>query len=221
MYRFKTLQRAAVGALAGFAAISSAHAQTPMRPAAPAMTGHESADSAQALVNFITTVNRDEIALGRLAMMKASNADVKAYAQRLVDDHTNVMSAWAQKVPAQSLTIPDSGKSAAKPMQNMAGSAAMANGVSEVKDTTTKSKGGVGPAALHSANMSALEELQKLDGAAFDAKYIQTQMESQDAILKELTLRPVTYTDLQTLLTNFRTTIENHQVAARKLRGAP
>ena len=220
MYPFSTRLRTTVGALAGFVAISSLGAQTPAPPART-MSGHESADSAQSLVNFITMVNRDQIAMGQLAMTKATRADVKAYAQRMVEDHTNAMTAWMQKVPSQSLTIPDSSKSATKSMQSMAGSAAMANGVSEVRDTTTKTKGGVSPSAIHSANLSAMDDLQQLSGPAFDAKYVDAQLAGHDAVLKELALRPVTYTELQTLLTTFRTTVENHEVAAKKLTGTP
>lgn len=222
MYRFTNYIGAVVVALAGTVAVSSVQAQMPAtRPAAPSMSGHEGADIAQALVNFITTVNRDEIALGKLALSKASRADVKAYAQKMIDDHTNAMTAWAQKVPAQSLTIPDSVPTAPKSAQAMAGSAAMANGISEVRDTSTKSKGGVAPAALHSANLKTMAELNELSGAAFDAKYLDAQVEGHAAVLKELTLRPITYTDLQTLLTTFRTTVENHEIAAKKLKGMP
>lgn len=220
MYRFIKHTRAVVVALAGLVFVSQTGAQTPM-PKANTMSGHEGADSAQLLVNFITTVNRDEIALGKLALAKASRADVKAYAQKMIDDHTNAMTAWAQKVPAQSLTIPDSAQTATKPAQAMAGTAAMADGISEVRDTSTKARGGVAPAAMHNANLKTMDELKQLSGAAFDAKYLDAQIEGHAAVLKELTLRPITYTDLQTLLTTFRTTVENHEIAAKKLKGMP
>ena len=103
----------------------------------------------------------------------------------------------------------------------VAGTAAMANGISEVRDTITKNRGGIGAAAIHSANVSGLEELRKLTGPAFDAQYVRMQVEGHDAVLKELALRPVTYTELQTLLTTFRNTVETHQEAAKKLSGKP
>lgn len=211
---------AAVSAISAIVTCSSLNAQT-APPPQRMMTGHASADSAQSLINFITMINRDEIAAGQLAVTKASRADVQEYARRMVEDHTNLQSAWAEKVPALSLTIPDSNNAAPKPMMAKAGTAAMANGVSEVRDTTTRSRGGVGAAALHSANVSGLEDLRKLNGAAFDALYMKMQREGHEAALKELALRPITYTELQTLLTVFRTTIENHQVAAKKLSPTP
>lgn len=215
-----TYALAAASSLASVAAVPALVAQMPA-PTSTAMTGHAAADSAQSLVNFIATVNRDEIAAGQLAMSKATRADVKAYAQRMVEDHTNAMAAWAQKIPALSLTLPDSAKSVASSAQSKANTAAMANGISEVSDTTTRKRGGIGAAAIHSANVIGLEDLRKLNGTAFDAQYIQMQLDGHDAVLKELALRPITYTDLQTLLTTFRTTVENHQVAARKLKTTP
>ena len=194
----------------------SAQAQS-MPPAPPAMSGHASADAAQQLVNFITSVNRDEIAVGKLAVSKASNADVRAYAQRLVDDHTNAMTAWADKVAGWSLTIPDSGKTSAKPEKAAAGSAAMANGISEVRDTTTGLRGGTSAAAIHSASLAALEELKGLSGAAFDTAYLSAQQTGHASVLKELSMQPVNYSDMQTLLTIFRATVEKHQSEARKL----
>lgn len=210
----------AVASLASAVVASSLGAQT-AAPTPTSMTGHAGADSAQSLVNFITMVNRDEIAAGQLAMSKATRADVKAYAQRMVEDHTNALAAWAQKVPALSLTLPDSAKPLGSAAQAKANAAAMANGISEVSDTTTKKRGGIGAAAIHNANVSGLEDLRKLTGAAFDAQYVQMQLDGHDAVLKELALRPVTYSDLQTLLTTFRTTVENHQVAVKKLKASP
>ena len=194
----------------------SALAQT-MPPAPTAMSGHASADAAQLLVNFITSVNRDEIALGTLAATKASSAGVRAYAQHVVADHTNAMSAWTDKVPSWSLTIPDSGKTAAQPAKAMAGSAAMANGISEVRDTTTGLRGGTSAAAIHSASLATLQELKGLSGAAFDQAYLSAQQAGHTAVLKELAMQPTNYNDMQTLLTIFRSTVEKHQGEARKL----
>ena len=199
-------------------ATTSLHAQgMPQTPAPPAMSGHASADAAQLLVNFITSVNRDEIAMGKLALSKASSPDVKAYAQRMIDDHTNAMTAWAEKVPSWSLTIPDSGKIVTTPAQAVAESAAMANGMSEVRDTTTGLRGGTAASAIHSANLAALEQLKGLSGPAFDKAYVAAQQTGHSAVLQELTTQPNNYNDMQTLLTIFRTTVEKHQSEARKL----
>lgn len=199
-----------------FAVVTTdAGAQT-VPAAPPAMSGHASADGSQMLVNFITSVNRDEIAMGKLALTKSSSAEVRAYAQRMIDDHTNAMSAWAAKVPSWSLTIPDSAKTVTKPVT--AGSAAMANGISEVRDTTTGLRGGTPAAAIHSANLAAMEQLKSLSGAAFDSVYVEAQKSGHDAVLKELGQQPRNNQDMQTLISLFRTTVEKHATEAAKLR---
>ena len=181
------------------------------------MSGHASADAAQLLVNFVTSVNRDEIALGKLALAKASSAEVRAYAQKMVDDHTNAMAAWAEKVPSWSLKIPDSANIVTKPATAMAGSAAMANGMSEVRDTTTGLRGGTTAAAIHSANLATQTQLKELSGAAFDNAYLKAQRTGHEAVLKELIAQPGNYNDMQSLLALFRTTVEKHLSEVRKL----
>ncbi|MBC8090320.1 MAG: DUF4142 domain-containing protein [Phycisphaerae bacterium] len=212
--------------LAGAVLMSATHSLAAQGSMAPppasgrGMSGHASADSAQALVNFLTTVTRDEAALARLAQSKTSRTDVRAYAVRVLNDHQNTLSAWAQKVPSLSLVIPDSGKqSAPRSPQAAAGSAAMANGVSEVRDTATVARGGMGAAAIHSGNIAALAKLEKLSGSEFDSAYLASEIAGHDAVLKELEKHPTTYTELQTSLTNFRSMIQDHRSAARKLAG--
>jgi predicted outer membrane protein len=211
-------------AAAAFAAVTGTlHAQgsmvVPPQSTSRPMTAHASADSAQALVNFLTTVNRDEAMLARLALGKTARADVRAYAERVRDDHSNTLKAWAQKVPALSLTIPDSISPAPTRPAQAAGSAAMVNGVSEVRDTATEARGGMASAAIHSANVAAMAKLEQLAPAQFDSAYLTSELAGHDAILKELEKHPTTYTELQTLLTEFRSMIQDHRSAARKLRG--
>jgi len=182
------------------------------------MSGHASADSAQSLVNFLTTVNRDEVRLARLALTRATNSNVRAYAERVLQDHSNTLSAWEMKVPSLSLTIPDSTKSSATRSGNPPlRSAAMVNGISEVRDTATVVRGGVGAAAIHSANVALLALLEQLSGAEFEALYITSEVEAHELVLKELDKHPTTYTALQTLLTEFRSMTLDHRAAARKL----
>lgn len=198
-------------------------AQGGMAPAPTAagrtMSGHASADSAQSLVNFLTTVNRDEVALARLAVARATNADIRAYAERAMADHSNTLSAWEMKVPSLSLAIPDSTR-LTRSAQAAQRSAAMTNGISEVRDTVTVVRGGVGAAAIHSANIALLAQLEKLSGAEFDAMYVTSEIEGHDVVLKELEKHPTTYTELQTLLTEFKSMTFDHRAAARKLKAA-
>lgn len=180
------------------------------------MSAHESADVAQLLVNFVTTINRDEITAGQLAMTRATRPDVRAFAARVVETHKSAMAAWAKQVPAFSLTIPDS---SAPPMtaKAMAKSAAASDGVSEVRDTTSGLRGGTRAAAIHSANISSLDDLKAGNGARFDSLYLASRIDGHEAVLKELASQPPTYDGLQSLLTQFRKDVQDHHTEARKL----
>lgn len=195
--------------------VAGISAQTMSSP--PAMSGHATADAAQRLVNFITSVNRDEVALGLLAVNKASSAEVRTFAQHMVDDHTNAQAAWAEKVPSWSLTIPDSAKIVVKPAKAPANADAMANGMSEVRDTTTGLRGGTTAAAIHSANLATLDQLKDLSGAEFDKAFVSARRVAHEAILKELKMQTAVLNDMQPLLTLFRNTIEKHMSEATKL----
>jgi predicted outer membrane protein len=201
----------------------SAQGSMPVPPAKSGrgMSGHASADSAQALVNLLTTVNRDQAARARLALTMVTRADVRAYAERVLADHLNALSAWELKVPALSLTVPDSAKPATRSTPMTAGNSAMTNGVSEVRDTATGARGGVGAAALHSANIATLARLQKLGSANFDSAYVAAEVDGYDTVMKELDKHPTTYTALQTLLTEFKSMVLDHRAAARKLQAGP
>lgn len=182
-------------------------------------SGHSAADSAQALLNLIMTANRDAIEAARLATTKATNADTRTYAERVVRDATKSMDVWAKKAPSQSLTVEDSTKAQVKPLGSAAGQAATANGMADVRDTTTKMRGGMGGAALHSANAARLRALQKVNGAAFDSTYLAGELERHNSLMKQLEAHPTTYTALQTPLTEFRSMVEDHRSAAKKLIG--
>lgn len=59
-----------------------------------AMAGHTDVD--HFLIKVLIQANQDEIATGRLAQQRSSNADVKKLAMQIVDDHTRFMSQLQQ-----------------------------------------------------------------------------------------------------------------------------
>ncbi|WP_019140184.1 DUF4142 domain-containing protein [Noviherbaspirillum massiliense] len=59
--------------------------------------------------SFLASAFQDgagEIALSRLALQKASDADVKAFAQRMIDDHTQANNEIRQLAQAKGITLP-------------------------------------------------------------------------------------------------------------------
>ena len=80
------------------------------KPADSAAVGTSgSSDLSRADKDFIEDVaiaNMAEIELGRMAAERAMNADVKKYAQMLVDDHTAASDTLKSAVAAHSITLP-------------------------------------------------------------------------------------------------------------------
>ena len=97
----------------------SLSAQTPAKSNG-SMSAHPSADSALALVSLLVTANRDEVAAGRLAVSKAKRADVKAFGQRMVDEHTAALAKLGDQATTGGWMIPDSSA-----MSGMVGSSDM------------------------------------------------------------------------------------------------
>ena len=104
----------AAGALfAAGAAQAQAQAVTPATPAtAPAATTAAGAPAAkldrsdrEALVDM-AQANMAEIATGKLALSKAVNPEVKAYAQRMVDEHTKTLAEVQALAKAKGVELP-------------------------------------------------------------------------------------------------------------------
>jgi putative membrane protein len=72
--------------------------------AAPA--GGEEMQRAQTFVNAAAQANQAEIETSRLALERAQNADVKAFAQMIIDDHTKTADQMTAAVSAAGLTPP-------------------------------------------------------------------------------------------------------------------
>ena len=84
----KTLLSAAV--LAAFAAPLAASAQTPAAGMnTPAASSLNKAD--QKIVMDMARANMAEVEAGKMAVSKSQNAEVKAYAQRMIDDHSKAL----------------------------------------------------------------------------------------------------------------------------------
>lgn len=67
-----------------------------------------SPDSTQGAVNLMATVDHDEIAGGRYALTRATRADVKAYAQKMIDEHSQALQQLRARAGAGAWVVPDS-----------------------------------------------------------------------------------------------------------------
>ena len=99
----KTLLSASL--LAAFAAPMALHAQT--RAAGmntPAASALNKAD--QKIVMDMARANMSEIEAGKMAVSKTQNAEVKAFAQRMVDDHTRALADVTTLAQNKGVTLP-------------------------------------------------------------------------------------------------------------------
>lgn len=85
-----------------------------------------------AIIGFAWTANNGEIALGKLAQTKATNADVRSFGRMMVTDHTAMLAA-TKKLATKLNTTPDTTAGDAKDL--------MSHGQDEMKDLTDKAKG--------------------------------------------------------------------------------
>jgi putative membrane protein len=56
------------------------------------------------MLGYLDFVNNGEIEMGKMAQPKATNAEVKSYAQRIVTDHTTLKNAASKLAQSQTLT---------------------------------------------------------------------------------------------------------------------
>lgn len=102
----KTLLSATM--LAAFAAPLAVQAQAPA-PAAgmntPATSTLNKTD--QKIVKDLAHANMAEIEAGKMALDKSQNADVRAYAQRMVDDHTRALANVTTLARNKGVTLPN------------------------------------------------------------------------------------------------------------------
>ena len=95
------LSAAIAACLAGAPAQAKEAAATMDTPAAPALVKAD-----QNIVIDMARANIAEIETGKLALSKSQNADVKAFAQQMVDDHTKALADVTALAQNKGVTLP-------------------------------------------------------------------------------------------------------------------
>jgi putative membrane protein len=98
----KTLLSATI--LAAFAAPMAASAQAPAGMNTPAASALNKAD--QKIVMDMARANMAEVEAGKMAVSKTQNAEVKAFAQRMIDDHTKALADVTTLAQNKGVTLP-------------------------------------------------------------------------------------------------------------------
>jgi len=141
------------------------------------------------IAGILATVNKGEIKAASKAQAKASNPDVRRFAQLMITDHQNANQSAMTVFKAAKI----------RPFPSM------------------YSKN------LKKENNMAMRKMKKLQGAAFDQTYMDSQVMMHQNVLNliDSTLLPNAQTpEVKTLLTNVRGIIAGHLQQAQQIRGA-
>jgi len=93
-----------IAALSMFAAHNNALAQASAKTSATASAALSKAD--QKIVADMAIANMAEIEAGKMAVSKSQNADVKAFAQKMIDDHTKALNDVTTLAQSKGVTLP-------------------------------------------------------------------------------------------------------------------
>lgn len=70
-------------------------------------SGSQVAKADQELMNDIVEANLAEIETGKLALSKSQNTQIRAFAQKMIDDHTNAMQALQALARTKGISLPN------------------------------------------------------------------------------------------------------------------
>ena len=154
--------------LAGVSAAAVLFATTPAQGAAPVAAGLSKAD--QQIVMDLAQGNMAEIAVGKMALGKSQNEQVKTFAQQMIDDHTTALAAVRQLATAKGLSMPTD---IDKTHKKMTGQLDAKSG--EAFDNAYMAQGGVADhQKIHSMLAAAEKKARDPDLKALAAKMLPT-----------------------------------------------
>jgi putative membrane protein len=156
---------------------------------------------------------RAEVELGQLAVSKASNSDVKAFAQRMVDDHGKANNELMQLAQTKGVTLPDWQTS-----PSMTHSETMMN---KPTGTTSQSKTqttmNTKEHQMMMTDQKTYDRLSKLSGADFDKAYMTDMLKDheKDVAMFEKEANSGKDADVKAWATSTLPTLRDHLQLAR------
>jgi putative membrane protein len=146
-------------------------AQGSTTPAAPATTKAEDASkldrSDRKMLEDLAQGNMAEVDAGKMALEKSQNAEVKKFAQQMVDDHTKALGEVQALATAKNVTLPDGAGAMAKTKAT-----ALKALSGNLFDKEYAKRAGVGD---HESTVKLLQKMQK-DGKDSDLKALAGKM---------------------------------------------
>lgn len=110
-YRVSRMANAAalavlLGALVGCAQKGGGSTSTAVGSGATSATASQITDADKEMMNDIVEANLAEIETGKLALSKSKNVHIRAFAQKMIDDHANAMQALQAVARNKGITLP-------------------------------------------------------------------------------------------------------------------
>jgi putative membrane protein len=126
-----------------------------------------------------------EVSLGRMAVDKATNPDVKQFAQRMVDDHSKANAELQQLASQKGIALPAGDMPMADQTSTTTSSTSQSTTSQDRSDSTSQRSAS---ADGNHAMMKAQTEMNKLGGLsgdAFDRAYIDLMVKDHEKDVKE------------------------------------
>jgi putative membrane protein len=206
----RTMRAAALAALFGLFLTGVLSAQDERRRGDDSPTGSDRLD-AQTFVHKAAMGGMAEVKLGKLGMERASNPDVKRFAQMMVNDHSQANAKLIQLATSKNIPI-DQDATAGR-----TGAGAGRTGAGRTGDT------GRGDAAhdmkLDAKHQEKIDELSKLQGADFDKKFMECMLKDHKEAVSmfEKASRSLTDTDLKNFASQTLPKLRDHLQMAQNI----
>ena len=153
----------AAGAVAPGAAAAAQPASSAPATSAAGATSLKITGGDQEILQVLAVVDQTELRDGQLAEKKASNAQVKSYARELVNDHTKALEQDREVAKSAKVDL---------------------SGVMMGKADTAGPTGAAGVTAeLINMHTQTIEQVRKLEGAAFDSAFVNAQVKGHQEVL--------------------------------------
>jgi putative membrane protein len=161
-----------------------------------------------------------EVELGNLALSKASSADVKQFAQRMVDDHSKAGDELAQLAQSKGITLPMSDATAAVNASDPDVARMNTSTTTSAKKDTNNQKTSADmnhDKMMKSDGQKMADKLSKLSGADFDRAYMKHMVDDhvKDVAMFEKEAKNGKDADLKAWANKTLPTLREHLQMAR------
>jgi putative membrane protein len=154
-----------------------------------------------------------ELKMGKLGVQKAQNAQVKQFAQTLIDDHTKANTELKQLAASKGCTLPESQDSISSTSSGTSTSTTESADRSQVREKADSDRG-----EGHKEH-AAMKKLQSLSGTEFDREFVKMAVNDHQKDIKEFekASKNADDTELKSFAAKTLPTLRQHLQQAKSL----